>query len=648
MTILDIANLVESPLAVKLLFHAALIAVFLFLRSKDTEGFTAGFIATLAFSAFREILFAFIPDPSLWFVSDIALYGLALFVFLAPYGSWVTLGLALALNLAFAGFRVADAAFVLLPSVPERLWRVFLFFDVIVLIVFVLIRAKDRETVARQSTRAALPWIAFGLGAYAALSILLDPLGPVFQNVVSPLYLLAFFAFAFKAQAAYDQQIVHALEYYEESIDSLYNLFMSTGTVLKESFSMDRILDSMNQTIVAETGADGGIIFLVDEFDDVIVARSHTGRFPPPFALPESLPRKQHRVESYVKHVQFKLGETLFGEVAQTAKQVFIPDASVDPRVSDNGDEEWLRLSSLIAVPLQVEDRVIGVLGLARDGAGTAFSERDFDRAKLLSNFGTLAITNFFAFMEAREKGEIERAADIAAEIQRAIVPRKLPEYPAASFGAFTIPAKGVSGDYYDVIQTRADKVVLAVGDVAGKGVSSGLVMVMIRSILHLVTNTTQEISTVLSWVNRGITGKIEMDHYATVSLASVDLSSGEVDYANAGHQPLLVYRRSSDSIETFEIKSVPIGVERKTEYVQRRAVLQDGDVLVLYTDGLVEAMNAQGKQYGRKSLGSIVIRNHEQSAKEIANRIKADLGAFVGTARQHDDQTVLVMKIKL
>jgi len=645
MTIQDIANLVETPLAATLFLHAAVLAMFLYLRGRDTEGFCTGFIVAIGVSALREVLFALLPDPSLLFVSDLVLYSLTLLVFLAPYGSWLTVILVLALNLLFAGFRIADTLLGLLPAAPAWAWRGFLLLDVAVLVAFAAIKSKDRDTVGRQAVQASWPWASAILLVYAILSMALDPVSPWFRNLVSPILLGAWGAFAFAATSIFERQIVQALDYYEESIDSLYNVFMSTASELKESFSMDRILDAMSRTITAETGADGSMIFLVDEFDDVIVARAYSGLFPPPFPLPDNLPRKQHRVESYMKHVQFKLGETLFGEIARTAKQVFIPAAAQDERVARNGDEDFLRLASLIALPLQVEDRVIGVLALSR--SERPFSERDFDRAKLLANFGTLSITNFFAFMEAREKGEIERAADIAAEIQRAIVPRKLPDFAGASFGAFTIPAKGVSGDYYDVIQTRSDKVVIAVGDVAGKGVAAGLVMVMIRSILHLVTNTDRDISTVLTWVNRGITGKIDMDHYATVSLASVDLSTGEVDYANAGHQPMLVYRKSSDAIETLEIKSVPLGVERVTDYPQRRASLEDGDIVVLYTDGLVEAMNAQGKQYGRKNLGSIVMRNHELPAREIANRIQQDLANFVGAARQHDDQTVLVMKMK-
>jgi sigma-B regulation protein RsbU (phosphoserine phosphatase) len=151
-----------------------------------------------------------------------------------------------------------------------------------------------------------------------------------------------------------------------------------------------------------------------------------------------------------------------------------------------------------------------------------------------------------------------------------------------------------------------------------------------------------------LSWINRGITGKIEMDHYATLGLVDVNLATGEVEYANAGHQPLLIYRAQEDGIESVELKSIPIGVERGMNYVRKSLKLRAGDVLLLYTDGVVEAMNAQGRQFGRKSLGSSLLRCRELSARETALKIRSDLANFVGDTRQHDDQTVLVLKMKL
>ncbi|HOX92858.1 MAG TPA: PP2C family protein-serine/threonine phosphatase, partial [Spirochaetales bacterium] len=240
-----------------------------------------------------------------------------------------------------------------------------------------------------------------------------------------------------------------------------------------------------------------------------------------------------------------------------------------------------------------------------------------------------------------------QQSADIAAEIQRTITPKKLPQFPTLSLGSYSSPALGVSGDYFDVMQTRKDRLVCVVGDVAGKGVSAALIMVMIRSILHLITNTDRDIATVLDWVNRGITGQVDMDHYATLCIVAINMETGVMEYANANHQPIMVYRRAKNEVELVELKSVPIGVERGSTYQRLSLKLEDGDLVALYTDGVVEALNESGKQYGRKSLSQAMIKYKDLAPKEIANKIKNDLEVFAGSVRQHDDQTVLVLKIK-
>jgi sigma-B regulation protein RsbU (phosphoserine phosphatase) len=486
------------------------------------------------------------------------------------------------------------------------------------------------------------------MAAYVVLSLALGYESEAFSRLVAPLSYAWLAVVAFVGLGMHDAETLAAVSYYEESIDSLYNLSFKVGTAFKGSLSTEDVLKSMNEAMITETKADGGSIYLVDEFDDIIVAKAYSGLFPPPFALPESLPRKANRVESYMKHAQFRLGETILGDVAKTGKNIYAPDVASDGRFVVNGEEEFLKLSSFMAVPLMVEDKIIGVSAVSRTRPGQPFDEADFDRFKLLANFSTLSVSNFFSFLEANERSGIERSAGIAAEIQSTIIPKKLPQFPSLGIGAFTAPARGISGDYYDVIRTREDRIVGVIGDVAGKGVQAALVMVMIRSILHLITNTNKDIATVLEWVNRGITGKIDLDHYATLGIVAVNIATGELEYANASHQPLLVYRRATDTIETIDTKSVPIGVEKATAYQRKALRLYDGDIAALYTDGIVEAMNEQGKQFGRKSLGQAIARYRDLSPKEMTGKIRTEISTFIGGARQHDDQTVLVFKMKL
>jgi len=641
-------ELLDSALPARIMLLGGFIAVFFSLKSKDTEGHVATFLFSLFYLLVRDIALSVLSFPGLLFVTDLVYVSIASFVILAGFDRRRVLGFPLVfINLAALAVFVLQEWIKVPLGIPVGLLPLVIVVDGIYLSVLGFYHRRLRDSQTRQLLRVIWPMIGFSFILYGLLASFTAYDNVRFFSLVVPLsywWYLAAGLISFRMQ---DTQMVQACSYYEESIDSLYNLFVATGSALRGTFAIDDVLKNLNDTLIAETNADGGLIFLVDEFDDQISVKAHSGAFPPPFPLPESLPRKQNRIESYMRHLHFSLDETIFGEIAKSGSDLYIPDARNDARIADNGEEDFLYLSSFMAVPLMVEDRIIGLVAVARTTKDSFFTESEFDRYKLLANFGTLSLSHFFSFLEAKERSGLKQSADTAAEIQKAITPKRIPQFPTLQIGAYTQPALGVSGDYYDVIQTRKDRVIGVVGDVAGKGVAAALVMVMVRSILHLVTNTTRDMGTVLDWINRGMTGKVDIDHYATLAVMAIDLNTGEVEFSSAGHQPLLIYRRASDTLETVDLQSVPIGVERAAEYTRKIIKLAIGDIAVLYTDGIVEALNEQGKQYGRRGLSSMITRHKDLAPKEIVAKIKSDLSSFVGSTRQHDDQTVLVFKMK-
>ena len=177
-----------------------------------------------------------------------------------------------------------------------------------------------------------------------------------------------------------------------------------------------------------------------------------------------------------------------------------------------------------------------------------------------------------------------------------------------------------MSGDYDDVFRLEQGKLGIAICDVAGKGIPAALVMVMIRSILHLIVSPARDAAATLNWINRGITGRIDLDHFAKIAYLIYDEKDREIQYSNAAHLPLLVYE-------------------------QKRFPVEKGDLVLLYTDGIPEAMNPAGQQYGLGGLKRMVEKNAVLPPAELVACIREDLRRFVGTARQHDDQTLLVMK---
>lgn len=416
---------------------------------------------------------------------------------------------------------------------------------------------------------------------------------------------------------------------------------------LTQEINLVRLLDFVNESMIRNTVSDGGAVFILDDFEDIITAKSYSGSFPPPYRIPQDIPHKPVRVETNFRYAQFKLGETVFGEVAATGKPVLIEHGDKDNRIFVNGPEDFLKPGSYIVVPLMINDRVVGVAGLARLPDKEPFSEEDFRVARTLASYAGASINNVYSVQEILERADLEREAGIASQIQKTLHPKRLPELPEVGFGSFFNSTKGVCGDYYDIILARRDRIALIIADVAGKGIQSSMVMIMLRSILHLVTNTTKTAGTILDWVNKGITGKIDMDHYATVSFVSYSPDTHEIEYASAGHQPMLLWRSSPGTMETIRQKTDPIGVERSSVYSDKTLTVEKGDIIILYTDGLIETLNQDGRQYGLDNLIKVISENSGKSAKDIATDVKHNLQAFTGTASIHDDQTLVVMKIK-
>ncbi|MFW5712071.1 MAG: PP2C family protein-serine/threonine phosphatase, partial [Spirochaetota bacterium] len=205
-------------------------------------------------------------------------------------------------------------------------------------------------------------------------------------------------------------------------------------------------------------------------------------------------------------------------------------------------------------------------------------------------------------------------------------------------------------GDYYDVIPLRKKgKAVVLICDVAGKGVPASLVMVMIRTIVHLIAGAGRDVAKVVSLINRGVAGNVSIERFATLSYLTVDLKTGRVEYCNAGHHPLLVYRAATGAFETFDTDGLPIGLEKSSEYEHTHLQLRKDDVVMLYTDGVTEAMNYQDEQFGEDRVKNIVanVSVNGSSAFQIMQAIFTGIDKFVGGAPQHDDETLIILKKK-
>ena len=425
------------------------------------------------------------------------------------------------------------------------------------------------------------------------------------------------------------------------------NFSLIASEALAKDGDLGPLLDSVNASLIFETQAHGGAILLVDGFEDVLAVKSLAGDFPPPYRLPDDLPHKVIRVETNFRFSQFPLTETIFGAVACSGRGELITEPLSDIRIIQNGPEDFLKCGSYIFIPLKIKETVIGVAALARRYGEVAFTEREYNLASILADYASAAIKIVYSYQEVMEHAELTKEGDIACKLQATLPPKLLPTIPGLSLGSFQRIADGICGDYYDIIPARKDRISFVLADVAGKGMTSLMVMVMLRAMLRLTVNTTQSAATILSWANRGIASETTIDHFASVALINYDGEQKKIQIATAGATPILLYHAATGEMEKISQMSDPVGVEKKTEYQDKDFSVQTDDIIITYTDGVIEAPNSRGLQYSKERLLEVIVNNKHLSGKEIAEHVKTDILKFTGVDAQHDDQTLLIIKIQ-
>ena len=411
--------------------------------------------------------------------------------------------------------------------------------------------------------------------------------------------------------------------------------------------AIDSILEYYAKQMIEYTHADGAMTLLLDDFDDVLSVKHLEGSFVPPYQLPENIPHKQNRVDMSMKYAQFPLKDNIFGEILSGSKAELIAEPLKDDRIVQNEKEDFLKCGSYIFIPFIAQSQAIGEIALSRDYGNEPFSDREFDIAKKLADIMALGVRLITIHNDMIERSNDEKENEIAARIQKSLLPAKIPILPGVTNGAFFSSAESICGDFYDLVVARKDRIAFVLGDVTGKNLTSLVIMIQIRAMLRLIINTQQTPATILSWTNRGLFGEADKDHFASISLLFYDSVNKKFTYSSGGTNPIFLFKAADNSFVKISDDTMPIGMEKETVYTDKNLECHSGDILVTCSDGLIEALNLDGKQYSTERLEKIIKENHTLAGKEIAKRVQDDVKNFCGSAVQHDDQTLLCIKIQ-
>lgn len=483
---------------------------------------------------------------------------------------------------------------------------------------------------------------------YWSLALVFGPEEPLLTGVLGPLTGFVHLFVLSRYHKLREKRQANTRQILKDNLGAVIDFMRTIGNAMTERLDTDRVLEFVVKSAVRYSGASGGCVLLIDEFEDVLRVKSVDGSFPPPYQVGNAVKNKQSNIDQFFRNTPIPLGQTILGEAAVKGRTIYLRRTAGDPRMTHNRRADIQFIASLIVVPLVLNNKVLGVLAVASNREDRLFSRNTARQLRTFGDYTSLTINNLLLTQQLIEKQEMEREVGIAAEIQGQLLPAKLPHTSSIRMAAHSLPAKGVSGDYYDLIKVRKGRVLLVICDVAGKGIPASLVMVMIRTITHLVAHQpNMHVSRIMDIVNWGIAGRIALDRFATMSLASYDFHTHELTYSNAAHHPLLIYRTRRAEFETLDSEGIPIGLEKKSKYQEVRTKLEKNDILVLYTDGIIEAMNEKGQQFGQERLEGLIREHAGATPDALKSRLIEAINGFVGKARQHDDQTFVIMKIE-
>ncbi len=421
-----------------------------------------------------------------------------------------------------------------------------------------------------------------------------------------------------------------------------------------ESVDMNTLLSRVLHYAVRTCKASSGAIYLNNAKNSALEARSVSGVFPPPFEFNlEHLSLEQNatqELEQLVRSKSIPLGKGLVGEAAVLGNSILIEDAELDSRVPQIG-VEFLKIRSLLVVPMRFGNHTIGVMVLINRVDGGRFALADLNLAQALAAQASVPV-HYAGLQETlEEKRELDRGMQMARQIQHSLLPQEIPTFDSIEISAFNHPAMDIGGDYFDLIPIDEDHIGLAIADVSGKGIGGALMMAVCRSVIRVNAEKVYDPAAMLTSMNKTLSSNLAEDMFITMLYMVVNLNKHQLSYARAGHEAPIIIRNREAHAEQTETAGIAIGLvdtETFASVIETRNIqLNPGDLVVSYTDGITEAMNSAQEEWGIERLTENVERMVHASADDLLANIQKNVLAFTGNAPQSDDMTMLALKVR-
>ncbi len=354
----------------------------------------------------------------------------------------------------------------------------------------------------------------------------------------------------------------------------------------------------------------------------------------------------EHSIDAYNNHSLQEIGLSII----ESKKPVTINNIS---RTSEfSAIKKWKKdVGSLAAAPLiDASGQVLGII-FATKPIEFGFDPDDTNMLEAYANQGAIALENANLVKKSLEQERMERELQIAREVQLRLLPQKIPTFKGLAIDTLTITAYEVGGDYYDFYSAGEEQLGLIIGDVSGKGTSAAFYMAETKGIIQSLTHNYTSPYDILVNTNNILFDSLEKTSFISLLAARVDYKNNNVAFARAGHTPVIHYEAKSGKVHFLQPPGIAVGLNKTRLFAdmlkEQNVTFLKNDIMAFYTDGLSEAMNKAGEEFGEEQLGNIIKENAHLTVELLKEKVIDDILSFLDGQNLHDDLTLILIKQK-
>ncbi len=411
------------------------------------------------------------------------------------------------------------------------------------------------------------------------------------------------------------------------TVDKLRMLHDITKTISR-SLDLDEVLNLVMDTLGSLIPYDAAGIYLIEPGAD---RKS-------PYVF-KSKAIRGYQISFELIEPRLKMGEGFLGTVAQTGRAIVSPDVSKDPRYFEARE----RTRSEMAVPIISNDRVIGVFDLESDDVN-AYTDDDLSIAQMLASQVAIIIEKVRLHEQVVEQKRIQAQLEVARQVQLELLPESDPTVEGFDISAYVFPTEQVSGDYYDWVRIFDDQIGIVVADAVGKGIPAALLMAFLRASLRSSVQVGYAPHIAFSKLNNLLYESIDDNKFITAIYGILDSTNRTFVFSNAGHNPPLLIKPDGE-FRYVEYGDIPLGMFEEQHYHQHFIRFEEGQVMVAYTDGITEAANPAGEEYGAQRLATRVLDGIHLPARSLIDHIRKGIADFTERKSLDDDGTLFIVK---